>query len=177
MSPRPSAFAALVLALAAPRIVHALEAPSDCPPGSSGKVSGAFAFCEPSVCIHDGNCAQGEVCRTVPLCVEVGTLADAGQKGEERLVATQRCGAGGACPSTQTCSTKDRCIARQKAQALGLLDAPPPAASASAAPAAAPEAKKSCGCDAPGADPSSAPALVLAVPVLVAWLRRRRHHV
>lgn len=165
--------------MAPARSALAVEAPTDCPPGSNGKVKDGFAWCEPSVCLHDGNCAPNEVCRTVPLCVEVGTLADSGAKGEERLVATQRCGAGGACPSTQTCSTKDRCLSRDKAQKLGLL-APAAAPSASAAPtSSAPEAKKSaCGCEVAGAPTSSGLGLFAAAGGLALVLagRRRRSH-
>lgn len=167
---------ALVTLLSLPaRAALAVEAPTDCPPGSNGKVKDGFAWCEPSVCLHDGNCAPNEVCRTVPLCVEVGTLADSGAKGEERLVATQRCGAGGACPSTQTCSTKDRCLSRDKAQKLGLL-APAAAPSASAAPTtSAPEAKKSaCGCDVAGAPASSGLGLLAAASGLALVFARRR---
>jgi MYXO-CTERM domain-containing protein len=167
-------FVALLSVMAPARSALAVEAPTDCPPGSNGKVKDGFAWCEPSVCLHDGNCAPNEVCRTVPLCVEVGTLADAGGKGEERLVATQRCGAGGACPSTQTCSTKDRCLSRDKAQKLGLLA---PAPSASAGPASAPpEAKKSaCGCEVAGAPTSSGLGLLAAASGLALVFARRRH--
>lgn len=172
-------FVALLSVMAPARSARAVEAPTDCPPGSNGKVKDGFAWCEPSVCLHDGNCAPNEVCRTVPLCVEVGTLADSGAKGEERLVATQRCGAGGACPSTQTCSTKDRCLSRDKAQKLGLL-APAAAPSASAAPtSSAPEAKKSaCGCEVAGAPTSSGLGLFAAAGGLALVLagRRRRSH-
>lgn len=176
MKTRAIALVSLFFALSCPRLALALEAPTDCPPGSVGKVSGAFAFCEPSVCIHDGNCAPGEVCRNVPLCVEVGTLADSGQKGEDRLMATQRCGAGGSCPSSQTCSTKDRCLSKEKAQKLGLLETPAAAASSSSA-ASAPEAKKSsCGCDVPGATTEGRAPFQLALvgAAIGAVLARRR---
>lgn len=155
----------------------AVEAPTDCPPGSIGKASGAFSWCEPSVCLHDGNCSPGEVCRTVPLCVEVGTLADAGKAGEQRLVATQRCGAAGACPSSQTCSTKDRCLSKLQAQKLGLLDAPAAASSASGAPTAAEPKKSSCGCEVAGEHGSgwgAAFAFGLAATMVAARRRARR---
>jgi len=170
---RAFALASLLFAVSAPRLAHAVEAPTDCPPGSTGKVNGTFAFCEPSVCLHDGNCAQGEVCRTVPLCVEVGTLADSGQKGEDRLMATQRCGAGGACPSSQTCSTKERCLSKAQAQKLGLLEAPA-ASSASATPSAAEPKKSSCGCEVPGPAGASLGPFALALGVLGVALGRRR---
>lgn len=152
-----------------------VEAPTDCPPGSTGKVSGAFAWCEPSVCIHDGNCAP-DVCRTVPLCVEVGTLADAGQAGEQRLNAVQRCGAGNACPSSTTCSVKDRCLSKLQAQKLGLLEKPAPASSAPAV-AEPPPKKPSCGCDTPGTRTESSGGALVALAfagVLVARRRRTR---
>ncbi|HRG94909.1 MAG TPA: MYXO-CTERM sorting domain-containing protein [Polyangiaceae bacterium] len=164
---------ALALLVAGPRLASAgVEPPTDCPPGSTGKASGSFAWCEPSVCLHDGNCTPGEVCRPVPLCVEVGTLSDAGAAGEERLAATQRCGPGGACPSSQTCSVKDRCISKLAAQKLGLLDAPAPA-SAPSAPSTEPPKKSACGCDVVGRGPAPTTALGLAALGLAAAVARR----
>ena len=149
-----------------------VEPPTDCPPGSTGKASSSFAWCEPSVCLHDANCTPGEVCRPVPLCVEVGTLADAGAAGEQRLAATQRCGPGGACPSTQTCSIKDRCLPKLAAQKLGLLEAPKPA-SARSAPSAEPPKKSACGCDVVGRGADAGSVFGLAALGLAAVAARR----
>ncbi len=156
----------------------ALEPPTDCPPGSVGKASGNFAWCEPSVCLHDGNCTPGDLCRTVSLCVEVGTLADAGQAGEKRLAATQRCAPGGACPSGQVCSVKDRCLSKSVAQKLGVLEAPKPAPPASAAAEDAPPKRSACGCEVAGGTRDGAlPAgLLLGTWALLAAARRRRVH-
>lgn len=149
-----------------------VEAPTDCPPGSTGKVSGTFAWCEPSVCLHDGNCAP-DVCRTVPLCVEVGTLADAGQTGEQRLNAVQRCGAGNSCPSSTTCSVKDRCLSKLQAQKLGLLEKPAPAPSAPTTPEPPPK-KASCGCDTPGTRTDGTSGAVVAIAIAGVLVARRR---
>lgn len=166
---------ALLLLVAGARSAGAgVEAPTDCPPGSTGKASGAFAWCEPSVCLHDGNCTPGEVCRPVALCVEVGTLADAGAAGEERLAATQRCGPGGACPSSQTCSTKGRCLSKLAAQKLGLLDEAPKPAAAPSADAAAPKSS-ACGCDVVGRGPDPWAALGLVALGFAAAKARRAH--
>ncbi len=169
---KPAALAVLAtLTLFVSTATAGVEAPTDCPPGSTGKVSGAFAWCEPSVCIHDGNCAP-DVCRTVPLCVEVGTLADAGQTGEQRLNAVQRCGAGNACPSATTCSVKDRCLSKLQAQKLGLLEKPAPASSAPAA-AEPPPKKPSCGCDTPGTRSESGGFVWVAIAAGAVLVARR----
>lgn len=167
----------VALLVAAPRAAAAsVEPPTDCPPGSTGKASGTFGWCEPSVCLHDANCTPGEVCRPVPLCVEVGTLADAGAAGEQRLAATQRCGPGGACPSSQTCSIKDRCLSKLAAQKLGLLDAPAPA-SAPSAPSAEPPKKSACGCEVVGRGPEPWLALGLVTLGLAATAARRSRRI
>lgn len=172
--------AALVAATGTARVAHAQ---TDCPPGSTQKSESGFTWCAPSVCDTDAQCGGGEVCRPIPLCVQVGKvdpkgagMADAG----ERLVATQRCGADKACPNTTVCSDKSRCISRDKADRLGLLAAAAPGGSASAGadsatPSAEP-AKKSCGCHVPGARSGEPLALALATlgAVVIAARRRRR---
>src|SRR5262245_38318437 len=92
--------------------------PTDCPPGSVGKASGEFAWCEPTGCENDTQCRSGELCRPMKLCVQVGNVGDAGDKGE-RLVTTGPCGAG--CPPNTVCSDKKRCVDRASAQRLNLL--------------------------------------------------------
>ena len=150
--------------------------PPACPEGSLWKASGPFEWCEPSVCLHDANCTPGEVCRTVPLCVEVGTLADAGKVGEARLVATQRCTAG-ACPSSQVCSVKDRCLSKAAAQKLGVLEAPKPPPAPSAEADEPPVKKSACGCEVVGRTTGDSPldglVVVLGGVVLAARARRR----
>ncbi len=148
------------------------EPPTDCPPGSVGKASGPFAWCEPTVCVNDSTCSANEVCRPVALCVEIGQLADAGKKGEEHLVATQRCGPQGACPQTQVCSEKGRCVSKVAAQKMGLLSPPSPSSSPGLPPAKEPA--KACGCRTTGASEDGRLALVMSTLVLGLTLGRRR---
>ncbi len=150
---------------------HAAE---DCPPGSVSTTEDGFSWCRPTVCSNEVPCRANEVCRPVPLCLQVGTIADAATAdGGQRLVVTQRCVAGRepgdpkTCPQKQTCSEMSRCISNADAEKLGLLDAPKPATTPS-------ETKKSsCGCDVIGASTGQAPALVVAA-LGAAMLRRRR---
>src|SRR5258706_15663209 len=76
---------ALATLLAAP---HALAQnatpPENCPPGSVGKASGAFAWCEPTVCIIDTDCGAGMVCRTLGLCMNAGSVDDAKKDASTR---------------------------------------------------------------------------------------------
>lgn len=116
------------------------------------KTEEGFSWCQPSVCSNDGNCGPQEVCRPVPLCVEVGKL-DAKQQAKDaaqRLVATQRCAPDESCPSTQTCSKMSRCVSKAQADKMGMTSAPGASASAASAPADAPK-KSGCGCSIVGA--------------------------
>lgn len=110
------------------------------------KSENGFSWCEPSVCLNDTNCSPSEVCRPVPLCVEVGKLDERNSTKDaaQRLVATQRCAPDETCPSTQTCSKMSRCVTKAQADKMGMTSAP--GASASSAPAAGETKKSSCGC-------------------------------
>jgi hypothetical protein len=173
-----------VFAVFPPALAVAAEAtpPTDCPPGSAGKASGEFAWCEPTVCENDPQCGPGQLCRTVKLCVEIGKIGDAGGKlgaapsGADKLIATGLCvGAEKACPASTVCSEKKRCLDRAAAQKMNLLEEPKPAPSAGGT--AEPARKSSCGCAAVGAPSESALstgcALVIA-GALVQRARRRR---
>jgi len=177
--------ALVVTGLAAVAALCSVAAPAradeDCPPGSKSKSENGFTWCEPNVCERDDQCAAGEVCRRIPLCVQVGKVdAKGGGAGDggERLVATQRCAAGDKpCPDTTVCSDKPRCLGRTQAERLGLLTAPAASGSAAAAPssgASSGEKKSACGCDTVGAAPGTRAAAAFACFALVAGLRRRR---
>ena len=150
------------------------HAEGDCPPGSVQKSSDGFAWCEPTVCTNDGQCTPNEVCRPIPLCMQVGTLGnDPTADGGQRLLVTQRCAPDKTCPQKQTCSDMSRCVTRAAAEKMGELEA------ASASPqAASGEPKKSaCGCDLIGAGargPGAPAALALAVSFVACRRRRRR---
>jgi MYXO-CTERM domain-containing protein len=159
------------------------RAQEECPLGSTQKSESGQTWCEPSVCDTDTQCANGSICRPVPLCVEIGALDQApGTKSDagQRLLARQRCGAAKACPQRTTCSEKSRCITRAQADKAGLLTtaaASGIAASGSAAAAAGNEPpKKGCGCHvagAPGGEHLGALAMLGAV-VIAAHRRTRR---
>jgi MYXO-CTERM domain-containing protein len=146
-----------------------------CPPGSTWKTKDGAGWCEPSVCDSDAQCSPGEICRPVPLCVEIGKLdpqtARMGGDAGTTLMARQRCGENKSCPQTTVCSEKDRCISKSTAEKMGLLAAP-----AASAGAAAPAAKKSsCGCDVPGVSSGEiAVAVVAGLALIGATARRRR---
>jgi len=151
-----------------------MASPADeCPAGSTLKNEEGFTWCQPSVCKDDANCSPSEVCRPIPLCVQVGKLdkkQDA-KDAAERLVATQRCAQDDTCPDTTTCSKMSRCIGKAAADKMGLLSAP--GASASAAPA---ETKKSsCGCVVAGGHGIDPVAVTLAGLVLLAIGSRKIH--
>ena len=110
----------------------------DCPPGSVQKTAGKNTYCEPSVCSTDAQCQAGEVCKALPLCVEIGT-----EKDGKLLMARQRCGIDRACPASTNCLDGMRCISKAVADKL--------TAPASSAPSADPPAKKACGCRVAGA--------------------------
>lgn len=181
MLARPFLVAALPLALVAgvwSSAAHAEDA--DCPAGSTSKSEGGYTWCEPSVCDTEAQCGAGELCRPVPLCMQIGALkpksgaalADAGQ----RLMATQRCGPDKACPQSSVCSEKHRCITRAAAERMGLLSPTSAAASASAGATSTEGApKKACGCSTPGHAPGGLGALsVFALGAVVLSSRRRR---
>jgi MYXO-CTERM domain-containing protein len=164
-----------MFAAAALSTARALAA-NDCPPGSTSVTEDGFTWCRPSVCANDGQCRPDEVCRPIPLCLEVGTLADdAARDGGKRLVVTQPCVAGQepgdpkTCPQKQTCSEMSRCVSKTAADKLGLLSAP----SAGGEPPSAAK-RSSCGCDAVGADGGSSAGLTLAVAIAALVGRRRR---
>lgn len=144
----------------------------DCPAGTKKKSEGANDWCEPSVCANDAQCLPGEVCKPVPLCVEIGTLKgsatqpDAGQ----RLMARQKCGPDRSCPASTSCLDGNRCLSKADAEKMGLLGA---AAAPSASAGAASGETKKCGCRVAGA-PSSSTYALLAGAVGIALLARRR---
>lgn len=150
----------------------------DCPAGSSMKTEEGFSWCQPSVCLNDGNCGPQEVCRPVPLCVEVGKL-DAKQQAKDaaqRLVATQRCAPDESCPSTQTCSKMSRCVSKAQAEKMGMATAPGASASAGGAPADAPK-KSGCGCAVVGSRAhGSERAALLGLGLAVAAIGSRKIH-
>ena len=147
----------------------------DCPPGSVFRSEDGYTWCEPTVCENDGQCKTTEVCRPVPLCMQVGTLsADAAVLGDagKRLVVTQACAPDKSCPQTTVCSDMTRCLPRTAAERMGLLTTSAP--SAAPATGAAGEKKSSCGCDVVGGGgpaPLGAAALALA---LAGSIARRR---
>lgn len=150
------------------------HAADDCPPGSVYKSQDGYTWCEPTVCENDGQCKPNEVCRPVPLCMQVGTLsAGAPTLGDagKRLVVTQRCAPDKTCPQTTVCSDMSRCLAKTDADKMGLLT------SSSASPAssvATGAEKKSCGCHAVGSKTSNAGVLALAFAASMLAARRRR---
>jgi len=159
---------------------------ADCPPGSVSKEENGQTWCEPSLCDSDAQCKPGEICRLIPLCVQVGAMekrpgvADAGQ----RLMVTQRCAPDQTCPQTTVCSEKTRCVSREQADKMGVLTVKStPAGSASGAASATPtssaDAKKSsCGChvvgESGGARNASLGLAAVALAFGAASLRRRR---
>ena len=143
----------------------------DCPAGSKLKTEGGFSWCEPSVCLNDGNCSPSEVCRPVPLCVEVGKLepgtprSPRSEDAAQKLVATQRCAPDETCPSTQTCSKMSRCVSKAQAEKMGMA-LPPPGATASHE---AEPKKSACGCSvvgSPGGDVMAFAGLALAAAAI-----------
>lgn len=169
----PSSYRCLAVALLTLLVTTNTARADDCPAGSKFKTQDGYSFCEPTVCLNDGQCAPDEVCRPIGLCMQVGTLdtktglTDAGQ----RLVVTQRCAPDKTCPQTTTCSEKERCISRVAADKMGLLT--PPAANG--ATSTTPEKKSSCGCEAVGSSGGAGRgALAIAAAALVLLSRRRR---
>ncbi len=140
--------------------------PEDCPPGSVGKEEGAFQWCEPTVCLTDADCLGGkQVCRPMPLCVEIGNVAD-GATGK-RLVVHNKCAANKECPAQTTCLEGNRCMDKEAADRMGIL-----VADAGAPPE--PPKKSICGCSVPGVATSDLAWLGPVALAGVALLRRRR---
>lgn len=144
--------------------------PTDCPPGSVGKEEGTFQWCEPTVCTTDADCLGGSsVCRSLPLCVEVGSVAD-GAAGSKRLVVAGACvkkGTAYECPAQTTCLEGKRCVEKTKADQMGILveDAGLPAE---------PPKKSVCGCSVPGVATSDAAWIAPLGAIAIALVRRRR---
>lgn len=139
----------------------------DCPPGSVSKSAGRSTYCEPSVCTIDAQCQAGEVCRPLPLCVEIGSSKGADMAdGGSLLIARQRCGADEVCPSSTQCLDGSRCVAKALAERLAAPDL--------ASKAGDPPVKKSCGCRVAGAPSGGGNAALLGLGLAVVALDRRR---
>jgi MYXO-CTERM domain-containing protein len=151
------------------------RAQEECPLGSTQKSESGATWCEPTVCDQDTQCPTGSVCRPVALCVEIGTLDQAGAKtdGGQRLLVRQRCGADKSCPQKTTCSDKGRCITRAQAEKAGLT-AVAAAGDAGGTGAATDAPKKACGCHVPGTSGGERGGAALALLGLVAIGARRR---
>jgi MYXO-CTERM domain-containing protein len=168
-----------LLVLAFLTVAAPSPAAGDCPPGSVFRSQDGYTFCEATVCLNDGQCTTDEVCRPVPLCLQVGTLTpDAATLGDagKRLVATQQCAPDQSCPQSTVCSALSRCVRKAVAERMGLLAAANPAGSAPTGTNDAPPAKKSCGCRVVGTPPPGRTwegAFALGIAAL-AVLRRRR---
>jgi hypothetical protein len=162
---------ASVSAIAMTLVTVSAFAEIDCPVGTKKKSEGPNDWCEPTVCLTDAQCGAGEVCKTVPLCVEIGTLKGTTEHadGGQRLMARQRCGPDRSCPASTSCLDGNRCISTSDADKMGLL-APAPSASPSA-PAAS---GKKCGCRLVGAPSPARGALFAAAAVALAIGARRR---
>jgi len=182
-----------VLAASAPTVARAetATAPTDCPPGAVGKAEGSNAWCEPTVCETEAQCTPGQVCRSVPLCVQVGTIEkkDGGpslapdKNAGNKLMAVGRCGPDQKCPESTVCNEKKRCVDRAASDKMGPVSAASasPSASAGATSTATPPAKSSCGCDVVGARGTfggagalGAVAIVVGVVGVVGRRRARR---
>jgi MYXO-CTERM domain-containing protein len=168
-------FAAALTSTIALSVASAQNAapPTDCPPGSVGKASGAFTWCEPTVCVIDTDCGSGMVCRTMPLCMNAGTVGGEGKDAATRLSVTNVCGPNKSCPNDTVCSELPRCIETAVAKRMNLT-----APGASAAPASSadlpPPKKSSCGCTVVGARTEPAAVIAGALVIVVAGARRRR---
>lgn len=175
---------ALVTVLAASARAETATAPTDCPPGAVGKAEGSNAWCEPTVCETEAQCTPGQVCRSVPLCVQVGTIEkkDGGpslapdKNAGNKLMAVGRCGPDQKCPESTVCNEKKRCVDRAASDKMGPVSAASasPSASAGATSTATPPAKSSCGCDVVGAPGTFGGAGALALGALAIVVGRRR---
>jgi hypothetical protein len=143
----------------------------DCPVGTQKKTEGPNEWCEPVVCVTDAQCGA-DVCKPVPLCIEIGTVKNAdGKDAGQRLMARQRCGPDRSCPSSTTCLDGNRCISKTEADKMGLLAQAAPSASSASAPAAS---DKKCGCSVVGAPSPAFGALACAALGAIAIVARRR---
>jgi hypothetical protein len=177
-SPRSfvAALAATVSVFVLASAGSARAAGEDCPPGSVWKTNESYGWCEPTVCQNDGQCEQSEVCRPIPLCLLVGKEdPDAAMlgKAKQRLEATAPCAADRTCPQNSVCSVLARCVARIKADKMGLLAVPNASASAATAATDVPAKKSACGCHAVGAPTAPAGALGWGLAAVAALSRRR----
>jgi len=77
----------LVLAFALLTARPATADQADCPAGSVEKNEDGFTWCEPSICLNDGQCNPGYVCVQMPLCMEVGNLTKPGAKTDAKAPA------------------------------------------------------------------------------------------
>lgn len=178
MRTMPIVLAAVVLLVPATAFAESAKAPENCPPGSVGKASGAFAWCEPTVCVIDTDCGAGMVCRTLGLCMNAGTIGDPKRDAAERLSVTNVCGPNKSCPTDTVCSEMPRCVEPAYAQRMSLL-APGQAAAAPSASAAPPNdmmpKKSACGCSVPGAQKGGlAPFALMSCLAIGAAISRRR---
>ena len=46
------------------------DPPADCPPGARGETAHSGTWCEATTCTLDSQCAEGQTCREVALCVD-----------------------------------------------------------------------------------------------------------
>lgn len=169
---------AVATALTLTSVTTVARADDECPPGSKYETEGEFKWCKPTVCETDVQCATGEVCKPVPLCVQIGRVeSKPGQDAGSRLIALQRCGEDKQCPNTSVCSSEhSRCVSRAQADKMGGINAKAApngsAPSGSAPPAGGEPAKKSCGCSVVGM-PGGELAGVLAAAAVALTLSRR----
>jgi hypothetical protein len=147
---------------------------NDCPPGSLYRSEDGYSFCEPTVCQNDAQCNPEEVCRPIPLCLQVGTLTkdaasltDAGK----RLVATQQCAPDQTCPQTTVCSALGRCVSKTTAERMGILSS---STAQPSGPGDPPPKKTTCGCRAVGEGGDSWRQALVGCAVLAAALSARR---
>ncbi|MCK6506795.1 hypothetical protein L6R53_26065 [Myxococcota bacterium] len=91
------------------------DPPADCPAGSVGQTSHTGTWCEAATCRSDSQCAEGQTCREVALCVDTYTRECGGLRSKEETPCTftvheavGECGAGGTC-ARGTCETALRC--------------------------------------------------------------------
>ncbi len=90
--------------------------PNNCPLGSSGRSSHAGTWCEATTCAAESDCADGQGCRSVGLCVDVQEWACGGMMPETAEPCTftvneakGRCSTDADCTGTATCVTANRC--------------------------------------------------------------------
>jgi hypothetical protein len=172
-------FVGIVAFAAASFVSSSAAADQDCIAGARPKTEGAFTWCEPALCLSDAQCSSSEVCKPVPLCIEIGNVSpDAGKAdaGGQRLAVTQTCAPDKTCPQNQTCSVLPKCISKAAAERMGLLSTAPSAAGSASAGSSGGDAKKSsCGCDVPGRSTGALPgALALALGLAVLTVRGTR---